>query len=87
MYISDGHGIGAPTVYTIQYLALAAAMYLSAMTQGLPATRCIAKFVLHAIPGRHRKLSNLHKDHHYLLQSLTKRYTVALINRSVSVRI
>ena len=70
MYISDRHAIGATSVYTMEYLALPASLHLSAVISTLHATGCDAKSVLKSIPGRRRKLSHLHKDHHYLLQGI-----------------
>ena len=70
MYISDGRAIGATYVYTMEYLALAATLHLSAVTLTLHAASYDAKSVLKNIPVRRRKPSNLHKDHHYLLQCI-----------------
>ena len=70
MHISHGHEIGAESVYTMEYLALAAAMLLLAHTKTLHSTVCDAKSVLDNIPGRRRKLQNIHKDHHFLLQCI-----------------
>ena len=69
MYIYDGHAIGPTSVYTMKYLALAAALHLSAVTPTLHATGYDAKSVINNIPGSRRKLSHLHKDHHYLLST------------------
>ena len=52
MYISDGRAIGATYVYTMEYLALAATLYLSAVTLTMHATSYDAKSVLKNIPVR-----------------------------------
>ena len=68
LHISDGHELGPRSVYTMEYLALAGALQLSSTDDRLLNIGSDAESIVNLLPKRCKKLSNITKDHHYLLQ-------------------
>ena len=70
LHIAEGENLGVDSVYSMEYLALAGALQLSANERSLHATGSDAKSILDALPKRKARLQHAHKDHHFLLQSV-----------------
>jgi len=68
LHISDGHELGPQSVYTMEYLALAGALQLSSTDDRLLNIGSDAESIVNLLPKRCKKLNNITKDHHYLLQ-------------------
>ena len=71
IHIDRGDEIGADAAYTMEFLALAASLQVTVLSEGrLHATGSDAKSVLDLIPGRRQRLQQVFKDHHFLLQCI-----------------
>ena len=69
VHIDAGTDIGAESVFTMEYLALAGALQATTLLDGrLHATGSDARSVLDLLSGRRQRLQAVMKDHHYLLQ-------------------
>ena len=71
VHIDRGDEIGADAAFTMEFLALAASLQVTVLSEGrLHATGSDAQSVLDLLPGRRQRLQQVMKDHHFLLQCI-----------------
>ena len=69
VYISDGQDLGCESVYSMEYIALAAALQLTVFNlDRLHSTASDALGILKLLPNRRNHLHRVLHDHHFLLQ-------------------